>query len=227
MMSKEPTLADAPAGLGLKDKVAWLQQAKNSWRQQQSGIAVAAPTHETVVKEAEVPVPEVAAAVPVIETAVVKEESAASKALAIMKARKEQQAAGVAPAMKANVLPQISLLEAAAAKVQAKNATGSYGFPDAGAVKALELDPNQIEDMLMRWDLAIETQNPEAKTLLQEINSLLRSYEELAHLMSEEQIGVVVNGALAMAGTEVATLNANKGKNSTKATNAKMDASDF
>lgn len=227
-MSNPVSLADAPAGLTLKERVAWLAKARAGTLDTAPAIKVAAPTHETVVVTEDVVAPAIAEATPALApVAQPVEMSAAAKALAILKARKEQQAAGVAPALKANVLPQISLLESAAAKVQAKQATGSYGFEKMQEVQALELDPDQIEDLLMQWDLAIETQNPEAKTLLQKINELLRTYEELAHLLTEEQIGVIVQGSLALAGTEVATLNANKGKNTVKATNAKMGADDF
>lgn len=210
----EPTVADAPSNLSIKDKIVWLQKEKANYRASlgEAKSENATATY-TVVENAEA-APEIA-------------ESPAARTAAIVAAARMARGVGAAPAIGVGVLPQITALELAAKKIQNKAATGSYQFPNPQAVRELELDPQAIEEKLMHWDLAIETQNPEAKSLLQDINSLLRTYEELAHLMSEDQIGVVVQGSLALAGTEVQSLAATKTKSSAKAANAAMSSSDF
>lgn len=64
----------------------------------------------------------------------------------------------------------------------------------------------QISEKLLQLDSALKSQHPTYPVLLREIHKTLKAYPENVTLLSDEEIGVLVNGLKRQTSTEIATV---------------------
>lgn len=70
-------------------------------------------------------------------------------------------------------------------------------------VQSIEgLDTNTLIDNLKQLDAAVYEKTPEIKSLSQAIRKNLEQYNELVHLLTDEQLGIMASGYLYTAGVE-------------------------
>jgi hypothetical protein len=109
--------------------------------------------------------------------------------------------------------------DATAAYLKDREEKGIYTVPDAAyALEGLEAD--KLLEQLRELDAATIEKTPEIPRLGVAIRKNLEQYPELTHILSEDQLGIIVSGYLVHAGVETAP----KGKAAkSKAANVKIE----
>lgn len=105
--------------------------------------------------------------------------------------------------------------DAVAAKWQKGQETGLYDIPDSEALEGL--DTAVMIDKMRRLDEAVIRKTPELPNLCRDIRANLEQYPELTHILTEEQLGLIVSGYLTQANIETSpkTPQAKAAKNKT------------
>ena len=146
------------------------------------------------------------ATAPVVPSSVSSEAGAAKPAeltgVAALLARKKAEADSK---VQDSVAKQQTALEKARELLQRKQEAGTYSIDSETASKfPQELDPSAVGSALRELDAALMMKTPELRNLVLNINRNLRQYEELAYLLTDEQLSILVSGNLYMRGIELA-----------------------
>lgn len=127
------------------------------------------------------------------------------------------------PLLAQNVLtPAQKAMDAAKQLLQNKEAVGFYTIDKADQLPE-ELPASLVSEKLRELDAALVLKTPQLAVLTVEINRNLRQYDELAYLLSDEQLGLIVAANLTIKNTELIST---KTKSASAATrNTKIAAS--
>lgn len=92
-----------------------------------------------------------------------------------------------------------------------------------GTARTSEIDHMQFMEQMQELATAIHTQHPKMPVLLMQIHKHLRNDPELVTTLSEEEIGVIVNGLKIQTKTELVGTIAKQSKARDKKTNLSTD----
>lgn len=111
------------------------------------------------------------------------------------------QVQGLAQAV---LTPAQRALEEAKRILQNKEGLGAYDIaPEAAAKLPQELPASVVSERLRELDAALVLKTPDLARLTIEINRNLRQYDELAYLLKDEQLGLIVQANLTIKNTEL------------------------
>jgi hypothetical protein len=129
-----------------------------------------------------------------------------------LKATELQQAKAVSSVLTA----QQQATNSARSLIEQRAAEGFYTIAKAESLPAA-LPATLIEQHLLEMDAALLGRTPELTTLVVKINQNLRQYEELAYLLNDEQLHLIVESNLAAASVTISS-----GKATDKSNNARL-----
>lgn len=111
------------------------------------------------------------------------------------------QVQGMAQAV---LTPAQRAMEEAKRILQNKEGLGAYSIsPEAAARLPEELPADVVSERLRELDAALVLKTPDLARLTIEINRNLRQYDELAYLLKDEQLGLIVQANLTIKNTEL------------------------
>lgn len=119
-----------------------------------------------------------------------------------------------------------SALDSATEKYEQEKAAGIFELAP-GATPPADIDTGEFFEKLADLRFSMLSRSPDLGTLTRKLLVNLRENEELTHLLTDEQLHVVIEGALAGANVEIADAKKSKGLSSLKAKADSLSASDF
>lgn len=122
--------------------------------------------------------------------------------------------------------PAEQRLQAAKDLMQQKQEAGFYKVNEPSKFP-VDLPADAVEAALADLDAALIMRTPELRSLLIRVNQNLRQYDELAYLLKDEQLGLIVQANLAVKNTELLTTTKGKGSKISDKTVASLDADDI
>lgn len=100
--------------------------------------------------------------------------------------------------------PAQRAMEEAKSILQRKEGEGFYNIPPANAARLpQDLPADVVSERLRELDAALVLRTPDLARLTIEINRNLRQYDELAYLLQDEQLGLIVQANLTIKNTEL------------------------
>lgn len=100
--------------------------------------------------------------------------------------------------------PAQRAMEEAKSILQRKEGEGFYSIPPANATRLpQDLPADVVSERLRELDAALVLRTPDLARLTIEINRNLRQYDELAYLLKDEQLGLIVQANLTIKNTEL------------------------
>lgn len=119
-----------------------------------------------------------------------------------------------------------SALDSATAKYEEEKAAGTFQLA-AGATPPKDIDTDEFFEKMADLRFAMLSRSPDLGILTRQLLVNLRENEELTHLLTDDQLHVVIEGALAGANVEIADAKKSKGLSSLKAKADSLSANDF
>lgn len=114
------------------------------------------------------------------------------------------QASQVQGMAQAVLTPAQRALEEAKRILQNKEGLGAYDIPPENADRLpQDLPAEVVSERLRELDAALVLRTPDLARLTIEINRNLRQYDELAYLLKDEQLGLIVQANLSIKNTEL------------------------
>lgn len=129
---------------------------------------------------------------------------------------------------KLQVKKEDDAFERATSILQRRRDSGLYTIPENVAERMPEeLPADVLEAKLAHLDAALLTKTPEMRGLMMDLAKNLRQYEELVHLLSDEQLNIITSGLMDVAGVEVVSSKKTAGSAAAISAGASLTVDDF